>query len=326
MSIYKVNRELSAADKIDLLNQMILELNGKVEQGKFDKNELDYLFGLSGYTRAYSRDVLLGNTISDYTDWTHVKQETGYSIWKIAPTSYSYNSVNKVYFDDILVENRGSADSESATSFDYVFLYNGDSGSGFVDNTTEAATETGTEFEVMDSSNDYLYVGEASTFLGIKFEWATRGSGYALKVEYWNGSAWTELTANDNNLADDTSNFESDGRISWDDPGDWATTSVNSQTKYWIRISTTEEPTTTAEAYYIIPGNSVIALLALSSTEFLNEEWAWCYYNSNIYVTIRNTGQSAYEGDYYITSSSSAANLQNFFVFNHAYKSDYELA
>lgn len=332
MSIYKVNKNLSRQDQIDLLNSMILELEGLIYQGKFDKNELDDIHEKL-CARKFLRNIGLGNTTSTYTNWSHLQEETGYSIWKYTPSDYLYNSLNQLYFGEKetgedttykLLNNKGEADSESATTFDYVFLYNGDSGAGYTDNTTEAGTAGGTEFSVMNSSNDYLYVGEGSTFAGTKFEWETRGGNYTLVVEYWNGSAWTTMTANANELDDDTSNFESDGRVTWSIPSDWATTAVNGQTKYWIRFSTSSTPTTTAEAYYIIPGNNVISLLALSSDEISKEEWAWCSYDGSIYATIRNTGNTSYEGEYYITSASSASNLQNFFIYNHEYLLDHE--
>jgi len=324
MDIKKVNKNLSRQDQIDDLNNMILELEGFAYQGNFDVNEISQLYSDIGIDRKYIRNVSLGNTLGNYTNWSHLQEETGYSIWKTSPTSYSYNSLNQLYFDDRLFSNKGEADSESATSFDKVFFYNGDSGSGYTDNTTEAGTEGGTEFSLMDTANDYLYFGEASTFAGAKFEWQTRGSNYTLVVEYWNGSAWTTMTANDNDLDDDTSNFESNGRITWTIPDDWATTTVNNQTKYWIRISTSTTPVTVAKSYYVIPGDNVISLLALSSTEISEEDWAWCSYGSSIYVTIRNSGDSSYEGDYHITSSSSATNLKNYFIYNHIFELDHE--
>ena len=203
----------------------------------------------------------------------------------------------------------------------------GSGGGEYIDNTTEAAIETGIAFDMMDTTSDYVYLGEASTFSAAKFEWATRGSYYTLKIEYYNGTSgdgWEEITTELDGLSDDTSNFESDGRISWNIPGDWATTAVNGETKYWIRISTTTTPVTVAMCYYLIPGNSVIATLALSSTELQNEDWAWCSYSGNVYVTIRNTGNVNYEGNYYLTSASSTSNKQNFFIYNHEYKADYQ--
>ena len=322
--IIKLNTNLPNSTKIEKLNDFIITLKGALKSATFDKNELDHLYSLLALDRKFLRNQGIGNTLSTYTGWTHIKAETGYSIWKYTPPNYKYNANNQLYFDNKVLENRGEADSESATSFDAVYLYNGDSGAGYTDYTTEASTEGGTAFELMDSINDYLYLGLDSTFKSVKFEFQTRGSNYALKLEYWNGTAWTELTTTTNKLSDDTSNFESDGRISWNIPSDWTTTTVNGATKYWIRISTTTTPVTVAKAYYIIPGNSVIGLLALSSSQIANEEWAWCSYNNSIYVTIRNTGNPAYEGNYYITSSSSDDNLKNFFVYNHQFTADYE--
>lgn len=321
--ISKINDSLATNTKISQLSDMILELEGLSDSGKFDENEITSLYSDLGLNRKFIRNRSLGNSLVLYTDWTHLYSESGYSIWKITPGTYTYNANNTLYLDNKVLVNRGLANSETATTFDKVFLYNGDSGSGYVDNTTEAGTEVGTQFDLMNSINDYIYFGSASTFSGIKLEFHTRGSNYTLKVEYYNGG-WVTLTANTNYLTDNTSNFESDGLVEWTVPADWTTTTVNSQSKYWIRISTTTTPVTVAKTYYAIPGTSVVGLLALSSSEILNEDWAWCSYQSSIYVTIRNTGQTAYEGNYYITSSSSSTNKQNYFIHNHVYSMDYQ--
>lgn len=320
MSISRISTNLSINEKIRQLNEMILELNGKIDSGKFDKNELDSIYSDSAFDRKYLRNVALGNTTGTYSNWTHVKAETGYSIWKISPTNYQYDSTNNLYFDGASLNNKGSANSETATSFDKVYVL---TGSMYTDNTTESATETGTEFTLLEDTTDYLYVGSDATFSGIKFEFETRGSNNTLVIEYYNGSSWTALSANTDNLLDDTSNFESDGLISYTTPDTWTTTTINSINKYWIRISTSTTPVTVAKAYYIIPGDSVVGLLALSSDEIINGDWAWCSYSGAVYVTIRNSGSTTYEGDYYITSSSSTNNLKNFFIYNHEYTADY---
>ena len=324
MSIEKINSNLPLSDKITQLNDMIIELYGLVWQGKFDVNEMDNVYQMYGTNRKFLRNQSLGHTIGTYTGWTHVQAEDGYSIWKYTPTRYAYNALNALYLDDKKLDFRGQALTETATAFDSVQLYNGDSGTGYVDDTTEAGTEAGTEFDLMNSTTDYLYMGNATTFGGMKFEFGTRGSNYTLKIEYYNGASWEEVTASGDSLVDDTSGFESDGAIHFTIPGDWATVAVNSITKYWIRISTTTTPVTVAKAYYIIPYNSVISLLALSSSEIHDEEWAWCSYGAVVYVTIRNAGNTDYEGDYYITSASTATNKQNFLVFNHEYVADYQ--
>lgn len=328
MSIYRITTNLPISTKIKLMNDMILELEGYMEQGRFNKNEIDSIFNKGmGLGRQFLRNQGVGNTTTTYTGWSHLRAEAGYSIWKYAPTSYNYNSVNELYMDNTALENRGEASSEAATAFDVVYLYDAETISGqtaYTNNTAESATEEGTEFELMDSTSDYHYMGLSTVFSGAKFEFKTRGSNYTLKVEYWSGTSWATMTANANNLEDGTTNFQGDGHITWDLPSDWGTNTVNSQSKYWVRISTTSTPVTTAEAYYIIPKNNVIGLLALSTTEIQNEDWAWCTLGANIYVTIRNAGNSNYEGNYYITSSSSATNKQNFFVYNKPITADYE--
>ena len=112
-------------------------------------------------------------------------------------------------------------------------------------------------------------------------------------------------------------------------PSDWTTGTVNSvANKYWIRISTSSDPVTTGKAYSILPYNSVPSLLALTSQDLQDESWAWCEYTipgtgARPYVTIRNTGDAVYEGDWYVSSSSTTANKQSFFRFNHAYKGNF---
>lgn len=321
MSVTRINDNLPTTTKISNLSEQILEINGLVEKARFDVNEITQLTTDFGMDRKYLRDQSLGHTLSTYTGWTHLHAESGYSIWKFSPSNYTYNSLNKLYLDDVVLENRGEANSESDTTFNKVFL---DAGSLFVDNTTEAGTEDGTSFDLMNDTSDYLYVGLSTTFAGISFEFNTRGSNYTNECEYWNGVAWTTIDISGATYVDDTSNFESDGRIYWDIPSNWATTTINSVSKYWVRISTSTTPVTTASAYIITPANSVISLLKLSSSEVLDEDWAWCSYGTSIYVTIRNAGQSSYEGNYYITSSSTSINKQNYFIHNHEFTADYE--
>ena len=322
MSVTRINNNLPATTKISTLSEQVLEIFGLVEKARFDENEITQLTTDFGLDRKYLRNQSLGHTLSTYVGWTHLHSESGYSIWKFSPTNYKYNSVNELYLSDVVLENRGEANSESDTTFDKVFL---DEGSVYTDNTTEAGSEDGTSFSLMNDTSDYLYLGLSTTFSGISFEFDTRGSNYTLDCEYWNGSAWVTLDVSGATYADDTSNFESDGRIYWTIPSNWATTTVNSiASKYWVRISTSTVPVTTALAYIITPANSVISLLKMSSEEILNEDWAWCSYTTAIYVTIRNSGVASYEGNFYITSASSTVNKQNYFIHNHEFTADYE--
>jgi hypothetical protein len=322
---YRVNTSLTTSAKIAALNEMIMLLEGKIDQAKFNIQEINELYSGAGFDRKYLRDVSIGHTVATYGNWTHLKSEDGYSIWKIAPSDYAYASENNLYFDNKVLKNKGNATTEDAASFNLVYLYDGNA---YINNSTEAASEAGTSFNLMNATTNYLYVGLNSIFKGIKIEFDTRGSNYAIETQiYHSGAGWVNLTPETDDYEDNTSNFESDGRINWSlasaTGAGWIQNTVNAQIRYWARLKTTTIPVTTAKADYVIPADSVIGLLALSSEQATNEDWAWCTYSTNIYVTIRNTGATAYEGDYYIASSSSITNLENFFVYNHEYTLDH---
>jgi hypothetical protein len=321
MEIEKINSGLPTTTKIESLNDMIVQVDGEVNQAKFDKNELDQLFTDTKIPRKFLRRQSIGNTVATYSNWTYLAAENGYSIWKYAPTTYTHDALNALFLNGKAITNKGLASAESATTFVSVFFYNG---STYTNNTTEAGTEGGTAFSTLEDASDFIYIGAAAKFHGAKFEFGTRASNITLKVEYYNG-AWTQLTHNANDLTDNTSNLQGDGAITWDTSVDagWTTTTINSVNQYWIRISTTTVPVTVPTIKYLIPNSSVIGLLTLSSDEVLAEAWAFCSYSTSLYVTIRNAGNPNTEGDYYITSTSSDANKQNFFIYNNQFTADY---
>lgn len=319
MAVERVDAGLPTTTKIEKLNDQTLELRGRAERAQFDKVELDQVFEDSGMIRRFKRNVALGNTATTFGQWAHFKSESGYSIWRIAPHDYKHHADNKVYFKDRLVESKGLATTEAAASFDKVFLFTGT----YADHTTEASSEAGTAFSLISAPSHFLYIGSTAMFSGKQYRLQTKGGGYTLKLEYYNG-AWVELTKASHALTDNTSSWVSDGTMTWTIPTDWTTNDVNGSTLYWVRVSASKAPNPTAKAFQIVPFNSVISLLALSSNELIAETWKWCSFNNSIYLTIRNAGASASEGRFYIASSSSDANKQSFFVTNNAYKADHE--
>jgi hypothetical protein len=320
---YRVDPSLPLGTQIKYINEMILKLAGKYEQASFDEKELTALYSAlgSGYPRSYLRNQAIGSAIGTYSNWAHYKAEDAYSIWKIQPTNYAYSVNNVLLMNNKVVENVGEANALT-TQFDNVFTYDQTSGVGYTDVTSDISTEGSNEVTAIEAIGDYLYVGDAATFNGIAFEFLTVGSNYTLVVEYWDGDSW-EALGEAESLVDNTNDFASNGAITFTAPGDWATTAVNSTTKYWIRISTTTTPVTAVEIYYCTSGDSVEGLLSMSSSELLNQEWKFCTYSGYIYVTIPNAGATAYEGIDFITSSSSATNKQNFFIYNQPFQMDY---
>ena len=296
-------------------------LDGQIEAQRFDQYELDAIYSGSGLLRKFKRDISLGHTEGDYSAWQHLKAEAGYSIWKYPLTGagYAHSNLNQLTFDGKAVDNRGEADAEDLVAFDKVYVYQ----SGYTDVTSEAGTEGGTAFSLISSTAGYLYIGDNDKFEGIDFDFSARGSNYTLKVEYYNGTSWQTLTSTNDGLSDNTANFTTDGRITFNAPSNWAKTTVNSSNYYWIRISTTATPSTTATCNFILPTYSVINLLSLEADDITDEKWAWAYYNNFLYVTIRNSGKTYYEGNYHITPTAGNAMKKNFFVYNHEFKLSY---
>lgn len=286
--------------------------------------EITTVYDNIGASRRYQRNIGVGDASGTAPNWSGLANRTGYTIWKYPDISgYAYNANNMLYqLDERKYDLMGEALSETANTFAQGWFYDG---STYSDITSEIGTEGGTEVSLMADTDDYAYFGEDATFGGISFtDLHTFGNGYVLVFEYWNGSSWTQLLTTVNNLVDNTNNWASNGKVTFDVPGDWATTSVNSISKYYVRISTTVSPSQVAKVYQAIINDSVVSLLSLSNSQLKNKEWAWCSFQDDVYVTIPNAGNSQYEGDYYVTTSSSATNKNNYFIYNHKFRLDHE--
>jgi hypothetical protein len=118
----------------------------------------------------------------------------------------------------------------------YALYYNG---------STYASIKTGTN-QIFINDNDYVYIGNSSTFGEISFIISIFASSTITPVfQYWNG-AWTNIPATAN-LVDDSAGFTKQGNIYWESYilNDWVTTSVDSDSAYWIRIQRTAASLTT---------------------------------------------------------------------------------
>ena len=123
-----------------------------------------------------------------------------------------------------------------------VFRYDG---AAYTDHTTEAATAVGTEFTVLDGTDDFFYIGTTSptTFRRVLMTLNTIPSAGDLAVEwdYSNGAAgWPALTVTASHADFSARGFS----MSFTPPTDWAAEAVNGTTRYWIRCYTTLAVTT----------------------------------------------------------------------------------
>ena len=132
--------------------------------------------------------------------------------------------------------------------------------SGFTDITQEMQSPLGTATSILNTSSYYLYLGDTEKFDMAVFDVATSGNLGALTWEFYNGSAWTTFTPSSGRLrydVDETGagsgyDFNMDGVEMFPSNvlSTWATTAVNSVTKYWIRV-TAASVTTIPQMYRI---------------------------------------------------------------------------
>lgn len=123
-----------------------------------------------------------------------------------------------------------------------------DDGGSFTDETTNANSSSSNDmniFTVFPQQNDAYLFGHSEQFFNMKLD-VTTAATYSLADsvdavwEYYNGTDWSPLP----NLVDGTADGNDEalgstgeGIVSWTDPGNWATFTVNSQGPYYyIRL------------------------------------------------------------------------------------------
>ncbi len=111
------------------------------------------------------------------------------------------------------------------------------SASSFVDDTRDANDPGVTDCELFPTGsavNDAAYWGHDERISLLKINTGTAGVGtYTVTWEYWNGTTWASLI----DVTDGTTNFKTTGlqTVSFAIPDNWAKTTVDTDSRYWIR-------------------------------------------------------------------------------------------
>ncbi len=122
------------------------------------------------------------------------------------------------------------------SDFDTVFVAT-TNGTVFTNETTDAAGATTGDVPLGTAVDDALYFGMSTKqFSGVWIDMSTNTSGGTRVIEYWNGATWTTLSAT---VITGSVLLTADTALRWNVPADWATTTVNSVSAYWVRIRTT---------------------------------------------------------------------------------------
>lgn len=116
-------------------------------------------------------------------------------------------------------------------NWDTVFHYN-NTGTSYTDLTSTCNNnDTGIGTGIIGEVNDMWYFGMDEKFRSIYIDPDNFVFAGTMVYEYWNGSAWVALSD-----TPDWKGSEHGDTLCWRIPHDWATTSVNSVTRYWIRM------------------------------------------------------------------------------------------
>lgn len=120
----------------------------------------------------------------------------------------------------------------------------------YVDETAEANNSSEDDMTLLPATpvinQDGYYFGHTEQFGGVKLWITTAGvGGGTITWQYWNGTTWAALTG----VTDGTSSFSTTGenKVTWTMPGNWATTTINSQGPfYYVRARFTAGSFTTS--------------------------------------------------------------------------------
>lgn len=171
-----------------------------------------------------------------------------------------------------------------------------DDGGAFTDYTSN--NYSGTPFQVFPAApavNDAIYFGRVrDSFRRMKFTISTGASAtYAGVWEYFNGS-WTAVPTS-GTWADGTSGFAAaaggDKVLAFDRPEDWATTTVDGETMYWLRFRLTS-----VTSFTTVPQISFSQTISISAAMEIGDN---VYFeNVGYLIAIRNGAYAVAEDTY----------------------------
>lgn len=215
----------------------------------------DILYATYTYTDDFSDGTVssfLDNATSQIDKLTGRRWTTGTSITEYRDgrrnMSKQYPTTNRPFTTDWDAPDKIVLKKFPVTKIDQVYFlsspiqiskfYNYDDNlATYTDKTDEVNSSSETPFSLFASTpaaNDYVYIGSNQRFFGLDINLATDGTGSpAIDWEYYNGSAWADITESETDSG--ASTFTNSGKFTWSFPWGWTRNSVNSVTNYWLR-------------------------------------------------------------------------------------------
>lgn len=161
-----------------------------------------------------------------------------------------------------------------------IWLWGGTGSTQYSDFTQTSNNSSNYYMNIPATVSSYLYIGNTSKVTYHNVSMHTNGVGGTYSFQYWNGTAWANLTT----VVDGTAGFTKNGLITFTAPSDWALKTPSQDTtwgqsttatvstliggttaQYWIRIGVTTAPTTAAYSTYFTPSPLIGNLLYLTN-------------------------------------------------------------
>ena len=183
--------------------------------------------------------VVANETVGTITVGDTILQGLADSTGALQDTGFNYEAAFDPSGLDVLVRARNQGLPTAAVA---------DDGGVLTDETAEANSGTVDDMTLTPATpaqNDAYYWGHPEQYAQMKINISTAATSLGLVWEYWNG-AWTALSG----VVDGTSGFTATGLayVTWTLPGDWATTTINSQGPYYYIRARVGSATPTGQA------------------------------------------------------------------------------
>jgi hypothetical protein len=188
---------------------------------------------IEGVTEGASCKVIANETVGTITAGDIIFEQLANSSGVAELTTFNYEGAFDPSGLDVIVRARASGNANATIA---------DDNGSYTDETLNANNATGNDMNLLPATpvvnEDRYIIGDTEQFNGIKFDVSTAGTGgFTITWQYWNG-AWTNLSG----VVDGTSSFSNAGenKVTWTMPGDWVTSTINSQGPfYYIRAAYT---------------------------------------------------------------------------------------
>jgi hypothetical protein len=102
---------------------------------------------------------------------------------------------------------------------------------------------TQADLDALDTvaNGDWFVIGGPVPFIGAALDMDAanvNANNAVLTVEYWTGAAWAAMAAmTDGTIVAAGKTLSGDGQVTWRLPTDWASSTINAITAYWVRCS-----------------------------------------------------------------------------------------